>query len=86
MDPGCHQRQEKHRQDLRPDGLLHLVVAHAHILQDGESLLILVAFRDLLVIHDKDGRHQEQDPQEDADEEQPGINAAEAGFFVGAAL
>ena len=69
MQAGGSQRQEEHGKHLRRDRALDLCGRHPHLLQDAEALLILIAFGDLLVIHDEHGRHQKQGSEEDAEEE-----------------
>ena len=54
--------------------LFDLRRAHAHLLQDGETLAVVVPFRDLLIVHDKDRRHQEEQAQENAEEEERAVH------------
>ena len=71
----CRQQGKKeYDQYLRSDRLYNLRQAHADILHDLKTLLILISLRDLLVVDDKDCLHKEQCTQEDAEEEQSAIN------------
>ena len=65
------QRQEEYGQHLGINALLHFLPAHSHFHQDIKPVLILIAFRDLLVIHDQHGPEEEYRSQEDPQEEEP---------------
>ena len=70
MDARRDKRQEKYRQHLGVDALLHFLPAHPHFHQDVEPVLILVSFRDLLVIHNEHRAEEEDGPEHHAQEEE----------------
>ena len=86
MDPGCYKRQEEYGQHLRIDGPAHFPVAHSYVLQDGESLLVFISFRDLFVVQDQHGSDDEQKSQENSDEKQAGKIRQIRFHFTGTTL
>lgn len=73
MDTGGDKRQEKYHKNLGADGLFHLIAAHADLLHDFKTALIVIPFGDLFVIHNQNRSHDEQDPKENAEEEQTAV-------------
>ena len=45
------------------------LAGHAHLFQDVEALVVLVPFRDLLVVHDQNRRQDEREAQEKPQEQ-----------------
>lgn len=70
MDAGHDQRYEEHHQNLFPYGLLYLALAHTYLLHDLEFVLVVIAFRNLLIVNDQRRRKGEHDAQEDAQEQE----------------
>ena len=56
------------------NGRLYLAAAHAYLLHDLKAVLVVIAFRYLLVINDQHRGHDKQDSQEDPYEEKPSVN------------
>jgi hypothetical protein len=83
MDTGSHQGHEEYGQYLRADGAADHGFLHADFLHDFEASPVLISFGDLLVIHDQDCCHGEQDPKEDSDKEESAIYCKELHFKAG---
>ena len=75
----CHgQGQVEHQQHLLGDDLFDLPVAHAHILEDVEAVMVVEALGDLLVVDNQHRRNQEQRHKEDAHKQQAPIHLVKA--------
>lgn len=70
MKSRCQQRQEKHQQNLPPDGQGHLSGAHAYLLHDLVAPLVLIALGHLLIVNDEHGGQQEQQAQENSQKQE----------------
>ena len=74
MKSGNQKRQEKYQQDLAADGSTHFVTAHAYFLHDLETLPILVAFGDLLIVNDQCCGEQEHKSKDQPKEQESAIH------------
>ena len=83
MERRYQKGQEEHHQDLAVDGSLDLPPLEADLLHDLEPLAILVPFGNLLVVDDEYRRHQEQHPQEHAQEEEAAVHVVALGHVHG---
>ena len=54
MDPCRDQREKEYCKHLRIDALYYFFPAHSHFHQNIKSILVFIAFRYLLIVHDKD--------------------------------
>ncbi len=86
VDARHNQRQEEDHEYLSADGSLDLGLAHAHLLHDLELVLVVIAFRDLLVVDDQRRGKGEHDAQEDAQEQEAAHQAVVTLRYFIAAL
>ncbi len=77
MDSRHDQGKEEHRQYLRIDAPPDIRFRHAYLLHDLKPGLILIAFRDLLIINDQHRGKNKHHAQQDSQEEQASIQAVE---------
>ena len=56
------QRQEKDGKHLGIDAFLDLLFCHSHLLQDLKPFLVLIAFGNLLIIHNQHRAQNKDDP------------------------
>ena len=75
MYAGGDQRQVEHNQYLRAHRAADLRLFQTDLAHDGEVALVVIALGELLVVHDQHCGHDEQKPEEDAEEEQPAVHA-----------
>ncbi len=54
-----------------------LLLAHAHLLEDEEARLVLIALGHLLVVDDEHHGHDEDAAQKEGDEEEPAVDGVE---------
>ena len=78
MQPGTKQWDEKDLEHLIPNRFSDLAVAHPHVTQDVEALLIVVALGDLLIVHDHDRCTQKRKAQKNPQKEQTAVQIRES--------
>ena len=75
MYTGGDQRQVEHDEHLRAHRAAYLRLFQTDLAHDGEVALVVIALGELLVVHDQHRGHDEQQPEEHAEEEQPAVHA-----------